>query len=85
MVRSVTEFVEDPIVMIICDHMSCSTIHVTQLDVNDRNGSVNEAARIASAAGWGIDLTGQVCPGHMAVHQDRKRLIVMPSPSLLMQ
>jgi hypothetical protein len=94
MFRVVSEFVENPFYMLLCDDPRCSTMlqHPLPEPVSNREVPIanpeGEALKAAQTEGWLISVGRQICPGHakqlrdiiqLMKQKDRDRsLIVVP-------
>jgi hypothetical protein len=63
MFRVVSQFVEEPFYMLLCDDFRCSTMFRHPLPP-EQNATEGEAMKAAQQQGWIVSLGRQLCPGH---------------------
>jgi hypothetical protein len=93
MFRVVSEFVENPFYLLICDDPRCSTLFQHPLPSEPIENPEGEALKSARAQGWLISIGRQICPGHakqlrdideLMKEKDRERsMIVVPRKHLV--
>ena len=93
MFRVISEFVENPFYLFICDDPRCKATFEHPLPEEVSGNPEFRAIKAAQAEGWRISLGRQICPGHsrqleaieaQAIQADRERSrIVIPRTHLL--
>jgi hypothetical protein len=92
MFRVVSEFVETPFYMVICDDPRCSTMYQHPLPAEDSQNPEGTAIKAAQEQGWRMSFGRQLCPGHNAqlkeiearMNAGRERnLIVVPRKKIV--
>ena len=64
MFRVVSEFVEQPFYMMLCDDPRCSVAFHHPLPEEVTGNPEGEALKAAHAMGWIVSVGRQLCPGH---------------------
>jgi len=82
MFRPVSEFVKQPVFVLMCDHPRCGMTAHRDADVSTPEAhQASEQAFLQQclSAGWRVQLDRQLCPGHAAAERSAAApLIVIP-------
>jgi hypothetical protein len=78
MLRLITQYVEKPAFLVLCDHPECGNILSAEAEVSDLNMvpiNQQELAFLQAAAnqGWLVTMRATYCPPHTAAMRDRAK------------
>lgn len=93
MFRVVSEFVENPHYLLICDDPRCGCVFEHGLPAEPTENPENDALKAAHKEGWLISIGRQICPGHakqlreiealMKQRDQERSLIVVPRKKIV--
>lgn len=85
MFRIVTDFVETPTFLLICDERTCGcfiTAPVPPVQMPEIAGAVSAFIKTSADAGWMLGIDRHLCPQHTARMAQGRRLVEVPRVSL---
>lgn len=86
MFRIVTDFVEAPTLLLVCDDKRCGCFATATLpagsDEQARNAAVEPFIVDATAKGWVIAIDQHLCPQHVNRIREGRKLVMVPTVRL---
>jgi hypothetical protein len=81
MIRLVTDFVEKPSVLILCDQPSCGN-YASQPFEGDANGALHAFLAARGLEGWVVAIHQHICPSHVQQAKAKHQMIHVPEMAL---
>ena len=82
MFRVVTEFVQQPTLLLLCDHRYCGCFATKTLPADlgetERGAAIEPFVAETSASGWVIAIDQHLCPQHVKRIVEGRRLVQVP-------
>lgn len=83
MFRIVSDFVEDPTFLLLCDERTCGVFSTAPVATAEKlRGAADQFINSAKAAGWVLGVDIHLCPQHVAKLAQARQLIEVPKVRL---